>query len=278
MQARRLFTAGVVILVMALSAGHKLQAQVSSYVVGPLDVLAIDVYSQPTLRGNYPVDADGTFTFPLLGRTKVGGLTLREVEELLRVQLANGFLKNPQVSVAVAQYRSQRVFVVGEVRAPGTYPLTENMTLIEVLARAGSATETASGEALVVRPHQANVVSGPVLPSQGKDAEVIRVDIKDLQSGKLSENLPLLDGDTIFVPRVELIYISGQVRTPGSYPLKRGMTVLQVLSLAGGVSDRGAINRIRVIRMVNGKRTERKIGEDETVNSGDTLVVPERFF
>src|SRR5947208_601226 len=122
MEARTLFRAGVVILVMALLPEHKLQAHVGTYIVGPLDVLAIDVFGQPTLHGNYPVDADGTFTFPLLGRTKVGGLTLREVEELLRMQLSNGFLKNPQVSVAVAQYRSQRVFVVGEVRVPGTYP------------------------------------------------------------------------------------------------------------------------------------------------------------
>ena len=85
--------------------------------------------------GKYTVEADGTFTFPLIGRVKAGGLTLRSVEEALRKELSNGFFKNPQVSVAVEQYRSQRVFVVGEVRMPGTYPLTGDTTLIEALAR-----------------------------------------------------------------------------------------------------------------------------------------------
>lgn len=253
-----------------------LAAQVRSYVIGPSDVLAIDVFNQPNLRGSFVVDADGTLTFPLLGRVKVGGLTLREAQETLRSGLSNGFLKNPQVSVAVEQYRSQRVFVMGEVRTPGPYTLTGDMTLIEALARAGSATPSAAGEALIVRPRQ--TVDGPLLPSQKADAQVIRVDIKELQSGKLSNNMQLLDGDTIFVPAADVIYISGQVRNPGPYPMQRGMTVLQALSLAGGATDRGATNRIRLIRMVNGKRTERKIGLEETVNAGDTLVVPERFF
>ena len=78
-----------------------------------------------------------TFTFPLIGRVKAGGLSLRDVEQALRLALADGFFRNPQLSVAVEQYRSQRVFVMGEVRSPGPYPLVSDMTLIEALARAG---------------------------------------------------------------------------------------------------------------------------------------------
>ena len=89
-------------------------AQVNNYIVGPQDVLTIALFDQQDLSGKYTVEADGTFTFPLIGRVKAGGLTLRGVEDALRKELSNGFFKNPQVSVAVEQYRSQRIFVVGD--------------------------------------------------------------------------------------------------------------------------------------------------------------------
>ncbi|MGE0446188.1 MAG: polysaccharide biosynthesis/export family protein, partial [Vicinamibacterales bacterium] len=173
-------------------------AQVNNYIVGPQDVLTIGLFDQPELGGKYTVEADGTFTFPLIGRVKAGGLTLRQVEVELHRLLSDGFFKNPQVSVAVEQYRSQRVFVVGEVRTPGTYPLTGDMTLIEVLSRAGSATEAAGGEALIVRPKGAARAAGPALVdadtvAADENTEVIRVDIKELQSGRLSQNVVLRD-------------------------------------------------------------------------------------
>ena len=100
------------------------------------------------------------------------------------------------------------------------------MTLIEALARAGSTTEHAAGEALIVRPADAGRAAGPVLPEQENGAGVIRVDIKALQSGRLSSNAALHDGDTIFVPRAELVYVFGQVNRPGSFTLQRGTTLL----------------------------------------------------
>jgi polysaccharide biosynthesis/export protein len=270
-------TAVLVCLFVAAAGGHA-AAQVNNYVVGPQDVLAITVFDQQDLGGKYAVEADGTFTFPLIGRVKAGGLTLREVEGALRAELANGFFKNPQVTVAVEQYRSQRIFIVGEVKNAGTYSLTGDMTLIEALARAGSATEAASGEALIVRLGGGVKREGPVLPDQEEGTEVIRVDIKELQSGKLSSNAQLQDGDTIFIPRAELVYVFGQVKSPGAFPLQKGTTVLQALSLAGGVNDRGATGRIRIARVFRGHKVEIKARLEDVVHPGDTIIVPERFF
>ena len=253
-------------------------AQVNNYIVGPQDVLAITLFDQQDLSGKYTVEADGTFTFPLIGRVKAGGMSLRDVEQALRTQLSDGFFKNPQVSVSVEQYRSQRIFVVGEVRAPGPYPLVGDMTLIEALARAGSTTEHAAGEALIVRSSDGSRSSGPLLPDQKNGADVIRVDVKALQSGRLSENATLRDGDTIFVPRAELVYVFGHVHNPGAYTLQSGVTVLQALSLAGGVTDRGAMSRIRIARLLEGKRTELRVKLDDIVQPGDTIIVPERYF
>jgi len=256
------------------------QAELSraEYVIGAQDVLTITVWDAPDLSGKFTVETDGSFTFPLIGRVKIGGLTLRQCEAELKKRLADGYFKNPQVSVAVESYRSQRVFIVGEVRNPGTYPLTGDMTLIEAIARAGSTTPSASPEALVVRAPAGKAASGPLLPGQA-ESEVVKVDLKELQSGALSQNIALRDGDTIFVSRAESIYVFGQVRSPGAYALQSAdTTVLQALSLAGGVTDRGATNRIKIVRVVKGEKQEVKVKLTDLVLPGDTIIVPERFF
>lgn len=258
-------------------AVHAQVAAPTNYVIGPQDILTITSFDQEDLSNKYPVDSDGTFTFPLIGRVKAGGLTLRELEAELKRLLKDGFFKDPQLSVGVEQYRSQKIHIVGEVRNPGTYPLAGDMSLIEAVARAGSTLPSASGEALVVRARAGQQTSGPVLP-KGDETDVTTVDLKQLQSGAFSQNVSLRDGDTIFVPRAESVYVFGQVRSPGAYPIQRNTTVLQALSLAGGVNERGATGRIRIVRIEKGKTIEVRVKLTDVVRPGDTIMVPERFF
>lgn len=246
------------------------------YMIGPQDVLTIQLFDQADLGGRYTVEADGTFTFPLIGRIKAGGMTLRNFEAELKKRLADGYFRNPQVSVAVEHYRSQRVFVMGEVRQPGPVPLTGGMTLIEALARAGSWLPSASGEISVVRPTRAT--GGHVLPNQENTAEILRADIRDLETGKILQNIQLQDGDTIFLPLAETIYVFGEVKSPNAYPIQRGATVLQALSLAGGVTEHAATNRIKIVRVIAGEKTEIKVNLTDVVHPGDTIVVPQRYF
>jgi polysaccharide export outer membrane protein len=269
----------LVLLLMALSVARP-GAQTPAYAVGPQDVLTINVWGQPDLSGKFAVEADGTFSFPLIGRVRAAGANLRDIElQLRRLLEEQEILKNAQISVGVDQYRSQRIFVVGEVRTPGPYPLAGTMTLIEALARAGSTTERASDEVIVVHRSPSSDGSEPTLPTEVDGSRAVtRVGLADLQAGNTSDNIILVDGDTVFVPRAESMFVFGQVRTPGTYSLRAGTTVLQALSLAGGVTDRGATNRLRVIRMVDGKKHEVKVTLDDVMRAGDTLVVPERFF
>ena len=135
-----------------LALGSPLLAgQAGDYVVGAQDVLTVTFWDQSDLSGKYSVGTDGTFAFPMIGRIKAGGMKLRDVETELKKRLADGYFKDPQLSVSIEEYRSQRIFIVGEVRNPGTYPLTGDMTLIEALARAGSTTALAE-------PYLANAV------------------------------------------------------------------------------------------------------------------------
>jgi polysaccharide export outer membrane protein len=270
--AAALFT----LIAFLLPATPALAQSAGDYVIGAQDVLTIQVFDQADLGGKYTVEADGSFSFPLIGRVTAGGLTLRSFEGELKKKLADGYFRNPQVTVAVEQYRSQRVFVMGEVRAPGPVPLTGGMTLIEALARAGSTQPTASGEVAVVRAPQG--AKGPVLPNQEAASEVFSASIRDLESGSLSQNIELRDGDTIFVPRAETMYVFGQVKNPGGYAVQKDTSVLQALSLAGGVTENGAMNRVKVVRIVAGSKQEIRIKLTDIVRAGDTIIVPERYF
>ncbi len=272
--------AAAAVLVLGLAAVPARAADQSpDYVVGPQDVLAITVWDQADLSGKFTVEADGSFTFPLIGRVHAGGLTLRAVEAEMVKKLADGYFKNPQVTVMVDTYRSQRVFIVGEVRVPGTYTLTGSMSLIEALSRAGSTTPAASSEVIIVHAPEGKGASGPVLPEQSSPSQTVHVDLNDLQRGGAAENITLRDGDTVFVPRAATIYVFGQVKNPGAYALQtKGTTVMQALALAGGVTDRGAAGRVKIVRIVNGAKKEIKVKLTDLVQPDDTLVVPERFF
>ena len=270
--------AGTMLLAIVLVLPRVAVSQsAGDYVIGAQDVLSIAVFDQADLGGKYAVELDGSFTFPLIGRVQAGGTTIRNFEGQLKKKLADGFFKNPQVTVAIEQYRSQRVFVTGEVRSPGAYPLTGDMTLIEALAKAGSTTPTASEEAVVVRGTKG--FEGPAALDAAGDREILRFNLKDLQSGAGSvRNIDLRDGDTIYIARAELVYIFGEVKNPAAYPIKTDTTVLQALSLAGGVTPNGAINRTKIIRIVEGDKKEISVKLTAIVQPGDTIMVPERYF
>jgi polysaccharide export outer membrane protein len=247
------------------------------YVIGPQDILLISLYDQDDLSGKYTVEADGTLGFPLVGRITAAGLTRLAFENELKDRLADGYFKDPQVSVAIEQYRSQRVFVMGEVRQPGPVVVTGGMTLIEALALAGSTVSTASGEVAIVRAPQGGA-AGPLLPEQESATTVFRASIRELESGLLSQNIELRDGDTVFVPRAETAYVFGEVKNPGAYSIQKGTTVLQALSLAGGVSRYGAMNRVHIVRIEDGERREVRVELSDVVLPEDTIIVPQRFF
>jgi len=248
----------------------------ADYVVGAQDILKIIVFDEPTMSGTYRVDSDGGFQYPMLGRVIVAGRSVRNIEQLLKTKLEDGYIRTAQVAVDVDQFRSRSIFVVGEVRSPGKYPMTGQMSLIEALAAAGSTTPTASSEILILRPRDPVAVQ-PLTPDQVDQTNVHHINLADLQLGRLSENITLMEGDTIFVPKAEKFFMTGQIRNPGAYTYERGLTVLQAISLAGGLTEKGSNRRLKVIRTVNGKKTEQGINLNDAVQPGDTVVIPQRL-
>ncbi len=249
------------------------------YAVGIGDLLSVAVFGHEDLSQTVVVQADGSVLFPLVGRVAATGKTPRALADELRALLGKSYVREPQVTVAVREYRSKTVLVAGEVARPGAYPLAAGATIVEILARAGPVSAGAAAEAIVVRPR--GEVKGPVLPSEmtSADVDVLRVNLREIETGNLQANLALRPNDTIFIPQAPKIFVSGEVRTPGAYAFSPGITVRQVLILAGGLTEDGSQGRIRVIRKGDdGKTRELKIKMDETILAGDTLLVKSKLF
>jgi polysaccharide export outer membrane protein len=253
-------------------------ALAAEYIVGPQDRLAITVYEEPTLTKTVTVDSDGSFDFPLIGRTVAGGLSVRQIAADLKKRLGppNGFLVNPQVNIEVETYRSQVVYVNGQVRMPGAVPLKGAMTIMDVLAQAGSPTAEAGSYVEIYRKAAGQAAAGPVDPTRAPTAPQ-RVTMEDLRNGR-AQKILLSDGDTLNVPKAQTFIVNGFVRTPNSYVLDGEITVQKALAMAGGVTERGAQSRTKIQRIVNGKLVELKAAMSDLVQPNDTLVVPQRFF
>lgn len=256
--------------------GAPAQTETANYVIGADDVLTVTVYNEPQLSGRFRVENDGQFSYPFLGRIKAGGVTAADLAAVIRGRLAEGYLRNPQVTVEVDQFRSQSVFVMGEVRTPGKYVLSGSMTLIEALAQAGSTTSSAGGEVLILHPKKPGQAGSPTLPDLG-DADVQRVNLREIEVGRMSKNVVIQDGDTIFVPKADRFFVTGLVRTPGSFVLEPNTTILQAISMAGGVTERGSTRRLRVTRLIEGKRKDFDAKLTDLVQPGDTITVRQRL-
>lgn len=250
-----------------------------SYLIGPGDVLGIKVFEEPTLTGPVDVESDGTISFPFIGRVSVQGKTVRDVEAELTKRLISGdFLQRPQVSVDIANYRKRSIFVLGDVRTPGKYDIEGQVTLLEVVAKAGSLTPTA-GNVIIVQRYKDPTATGvaPALPGDKGVDEVVRVTVDDLREGRIASSLLLQDGDTLYVPSADKFYVSGYVRSPGQFVLVPNMTVRQAIAIAGGFSERGSTRGIKIIRRVNDKEVEVKAGMGDVIKAGDTIIVRQRL-
>jgi len=252
----------------------------ATYLLGVADVLAIKVFNEEQLTNKYTVDTDGSITFPLIGRFQVGGKTTRQIEEDLTRALQPEWLKRAQVSVEIAQYRSRSIYVLGEVRTPGRYNIEGPMTLLEVIANAGSTTSAASNTIIVQRykDGMAAAVAAPTAAGDTRWAEVTRINLDDLREGKLSANLLLQDSDMIIVPPAERVYVSGQVKQPGSFIIRPGMTVRQAIAEAGGLTERGSTRGIKIIRKDDkGREVEIDAKMSDLVRPNDTIRIRQRL-
>lgn len=247
------------------------------YEIGPRDLLEIRVFGLQQLDTNVRVSEAGTISLPLVGELPAAGLTRAALESSVKEALRR-YVNDPQVSIFIREYQSQRYSMIGAVRTPGTYEMKGRTTLLEGIAAAGGLDlQNSSGEVVVLRRD-----------SDGPPLQVALADLLDGQNTAL--NIELRAGDTInVVPKEQFfVYIYGRVRNPGSFPLSEEITLLQAVSLAGGLADRAAANKISILRRrADGGQDRLRINLEDIIDGktsdvpvlpNDVIIVPETFF
>lgn len=248
------------VAVHAQAAAPAAPAPMPGYVLGPNDGLSVIVYGQSEFNVSTRVKPDGSIVVPLIGKVQAQGKTvLTLADEITRRLVQGNFLRDPIVNIEVTEYASSFVRVVGKVGSPGLVPLDRSNRLLEILLRAGWVLDVGN-EIIFVR----RAAGGPEL----------EVSTKELARGTVADVI-LQPGDTVFVPVSEMVYLTGAVAGPGAYPLKRDMTVSEVLAMAGGVNAMGSSNKFGLKR---GDAKEIDVDGSEKLKAGDVIRVRERLF
>lgn len=240
--------------------------------LGAGDVLSLQVWGRPELSGRHTVGPDGVISVPMVGATQVALLTREDAAQRVRQSLGRYYM-DLNVQVAVEQYHSNRVTVLGRVQNPGVLNFDHPPTLLEVLAKAGS---------LPVLDKQTTLTRCAIFRGREK---MIWIDLKRLlQGGQAHLNLRMRPGDLIYIPDSAdtMVYVLGSVHRPGAYRLTPDMSVLEALATAGGPNEDAqpdevgiyrpasqAVERISFQHLMDAKRRV-----NFALEEGDVIFVP----
>ena len=209
----------------------------ANYLLGPGDVLNLTVWGAANFRHELTVDRSGELMIPKVGPVRVWGLPFDKAQVAVK-EAINHYFRNCEMSLTLGKLRTIQVYVVGEVEAPGNYPVSSLGTIINALAAAGGPSH--NGSLRGVRVTRGNQI-------------LATVDLYDmLLSGDRNKDVQLQNGDTIFVPVIgPVVAVAGEVRRPAIYELNGRTTIADILKMAGGVAASGSLGRIQIERLEN---------------------------
>jgi len=239
------------------------------HTLGPGDVIRVSVYQNPDLSIETRLTENGQVSFPLVGAIGLDGLSTTGAEQKIAKALRDGnFVLKPQVTVMVVQVRSAQVSVLGQVSKPGRYPIEAvNTKVSEMIAAAGG-----------VAPGGSDVVT--LVGSRNGKPIKLDIDLPAiLQAGKNELDMTVANNDIIYIDRAPVLYIYGEVQHPGVARLERGMTVLQALAQAGGLTQRGTDRGLRIHRRdASGATRIIQPKMNDVVERDDVIYVRESLF
>jgi polysaccharide export outer membrane protein len=246
----------------------------NALVIGPGDLLHIQVFNTPELEQHPRVLDDGEVPLEFIGNVHLAGLTPDEAAHEVEQRLISGkFVRQPQVTVVVDQFATQNVSVLGEVHLPGSYQLSAPRSVIDVLAMAGGITNLADRNITIKR--------------QSSEKEKVSYFLSNDPNAAFDQSVLVYPGDAVLVEKAGLVYILGDVRNPGGYVLddnQSRLTALQIIAHAGGLNKTAVASHVRLIRKTpDGGYSESSLqlskiekGKTPDINlmAGDVIYVP----
>jgi polysaccharide export outer membrane protein len=244
-----------------------------AYVIGPEDVLEVQVWERKDLNQTVFVRPDGRTSLPLVGEIMVAGKTVQELQDHLG-EVYEKTVKGAVVTVIVRDIKSRPVYFVGGFGRTGPLQLMRDITLIQAISMVGGVAPGADAE------------HGYLL----RGAQRIPIDfVKLVQKGDLTQNYKLEPGDSVVAPLAELIYVQGEVRSPGAVKYTNDLTLLKAITQAGGLTPMAAAGRVELLRGKGEKRERMKVDVDNIIRApqenadvslkpDDIIVVPQRLF
>lgn len=255
-----------ILALVALCAGIS-SAQNDSLLIGPGDQISVQVLEAPELAQHARVTDSGELPLLLGGEVKIAGLTPDAAAKVIEHALINGdYLLHPHVSVTVDQFATQNVTVLGQVRTPGSYPIGTPRSLLAVLALAGGTTDLADRRITVER-------------RTTKDK--VQYFLSNNSDKALDASPRVFPGDTIMVPKIDVVYVMGDVYRPGGYPMATNdgqLSLLQAVTLAGSQQPNAVPNSTRIIRkQTDGTYVQIKVelAKIEKGKLGDVALKPD---
>jgi polysaccharide export outer membrane protein len=244
-------------------------AQSMREVLGAGDTVRITAFRYPDLTTEARLSQDGKINVPMIGQVTLQGMTPDQAATHIADRLKSGnYVLHPQIDVAVLEARSRQVSVLGFVTRPGRYMLDGTTAkLTDVLAMAGGLVPEAADTAVVTR-------------TRGDKSESFNIDVAAIiRGGDTAKDIAVRSGDSVFVPKAPVVYVYGEVMRGGSFRLEPGMTVMQAVSVAGGITPRGSERRIKLRRRVSGGEwKETSADPRDTVSADDVIYVRESIF
>lgn len=254
----------------------------SSYRIGPQDEIEINVFDVPELNVTARVRESGFISLPLVGAVKAGGLTESEFHDEVQRRL-RGYVKNPELTVFISSYGSQKVAVLGAVARPGTYPLKKGSnSILELVGEAGGMNDKA-GNYMVFIPSELSGITADndvearaklALASQEtaqlRDSGIqIYLDQVMATSGGIPLEIPVRGGDMIIIPEAGKVLVEGEVQNVGQYDLGQQMTMLGAIAAAGGITYGAKVDEVEVERELGLDRKVHLIVDLQKVASGE---------
>jgi len=235
-------------------AESTINASSADYSIGPDDLLEISVFEVPELKTTVRVSSGGYIKLPLGDAIRAKGLTVSELESLIAVRLKK-YCNEPTVTIFIKEHRSQQISVLGYVKAPGIFYVSGQKSLLDLLSLAGGLTAEGADICIVQRTSAAD-------QDGNRHVENIAVDINELlTNGRAELNIPVISGDIIHVPKSGVFFVDGAVASPGLFPLKGKVSLVQALSMAKGLNYEAARGDIKIYRD-NGSQERELIAAD----------------